>query len=1631
MAPSDNTFMKHKNSNRSKKDQVGGKGKKSKSRDKSKSETKSNKADGFSSDIFQEINRLDISKIVTKDLFRLADLFFYREFQIYKHALDSYNWLLDEAIKRYLLEGNHVFSEILEDDILYRNKLKYTNIRYQSPTFNNKVDPLYPSDARYRSMTYSVTLYADVTQYLEKEKMSGKGKVEVIKVGKTEKGVQIGHIPLMLRSKYCNLTVHGDVDDKECNYDPGCYFIVNGTEKVVISQDRIKENTPHVFLKKDSSSKYYVVQVKSRPYDPFEPEQTITVRLKKDGQMTIRVPIMAEVDVFALFRALGVESGRDIINCITADETDPMLGNIIKAGLDKCVDDKGNHITTREKAYDYLISKLRVIPKTSNTSIRNKMEQNRLNLTRQLKKNFLPHISGSLKKKAMYLGFMLNKLIRTSLGIIPLSDRDSYQNKRVDTVGALMLELFQTQMRKQTGEISKFFNSRTDDYNNPYIIIGNIKPSTIEQGIKAALSTGAWIRKKGVAQMVQRLTYLHFISFLRRIDAPSGDKQNSKLTSPRFLHPSSTGLLCPVQTPESANVGLNKHLNLLTSISIINKDTYDAIRTFILKSKEVKSVTNVPYKKLKYMYKLFLNGDWVGMLDGIGPKGLDINNSPPAIKFYEKFLKKKHQKVFNPEVVSIVLDTSELEIKIYCDSGRMYRPVLRVGPNNVLNLKKEHIEKISLDKMSSNKITDWDEFTSVYPDVIDYIDMEEQPGMMIADKISTLNKEHVKMYKSRNYKFKGKSETDIVNRYNQNHFVRYTHCEIHPSLLVGEISVNIVFMDSNQAPRNVFQYSQARQAMGTYATNYRDRMDISHILYNPQKQVVTTRGSKYINSHILAFGINAIVGIATYTGFNQEDSLIMNETSLDRGMFRSTFIRKYSSSITKNQTTSDDDKFMKPDPKKTARMKAGSYEKLNVMGYVPPETKVQNGDILFGKVKPMVQNTNSTSEKEWSDESESYRMIPSGVVDRVQIGIVNPDSGETRKMTVRSERFVHVGDKFSCYTPDHEILTESGWIPIADVTKEHKVACLMNGDTLEYHTPKKIQEYDCDEDIYYVKSNHVDLRVTLNHRMYVGSRDKKRWGIVEASECLGKQRCYKKNVENFVPRKYKKIKTTKKGRYFILPAADGKKKKKLEMEYWLKMFGIWMAEGCVVNNTVCYAAHKKRVRDCLDECSKKLKIKFGCTAYCEEEDCYKVYRIYSKRYSNVFRKYSVGAVNKHLPKWAWYLTREEARWFIHGMVLGDGHTMKNGTRRYDTSSKQFANDFQRLCLHAGYSCNIAVKYKAGRVAVIKKKGREGETITSTADAYRMTIIEKQNTPLVNKNVAAGKQLDGKVKYTGKVHCCTVPGDGIVYVRRNGVAVWCGNSNHGQKGTCGIQLPASSMPHTKHGIRPDIILNPNAIPSRMTIGQIIECMVGKNACLRRMQADGTPFEERDVEDVRKQLGELGYDPNGVEEMYNGFTGRKMNIPIFIGPTYYCRLKHMVEDKIHARARGPKTMLTHQALEGRSRDGGLRVGEMERDSLIAHGMSRFLKEKLMDSSDPYATYVCGQCGLFAQRYLNESSERQPRHTDVYWCRKCDNYNDVHRVMLPYACKLMFQELMAMAVAPRIRIERPDHHPNKNDN
>jgi hypothetical protein len=562
----------------------------------------------------------------------------------------------------------------------------------------------------------------------------------------------------------------------------------------------------------------------------------------------------------------------------------------------------------------------------------------------------------------------------------------------------------------------------------------------------------------------------------------------------------------------------------------------------------------------------------------------------------------------------------------------------------------------------------------------------------------------------------------------------------------------------------------------------------------------------------------------------------------------------------------------------------------------------------------------------------------SGYVDKVYKNR-NGEGYSFVKIRVRKDRIPEIGDKFSCYSDDTDILTDKGWINFKELTMDYKVASLMDdGVTMSYTKPLEVMSYDFKGNMYKVESNQVDLLVTPNHRMYVGNRGGENFGFKLAEEAYGKRWTYKKNIENYIPSVEGRPAelsyinsagvTVAEPQAFILKGDDTKDDISVPINDWLLLFGIWIAEGCISGGSVRYAAHKERVRNELDRIGLSSNITFGLCKDSKDDVDYNSYRIYGKVFVGYFTPLSVGSTNKTLPEWTWYLTPEQCRTLINGMMLGDGHTMANGTRRYDTSSIRLANDFQRLCLHAGYSTNISLKYLAGHESIVKKEGREGEIIKSTVDAYRLTIIESQNTPLVNKNITktGENRHDSWQEYDGKVYCCRVDGPGAIYVRRNKVPVWSGNSRHGQKGTMGMILNPEDMPQTASGIVPDIIINPHAIPSRMTIAQLMETLLSKIGCMTGCLGDGSPFNATTVEDLATILRDkYGMEPHGNEIMYNGYTGRMMETSIFVGPCYYQRLRHCAADKQHSRASGPLVMLTRQPAEGRARDGGLRFGK----------------------------------------------------------------------------------------------------------
>jgi DNA-directed RNA polymerase II subunit RPB2 len=436
------------------------------------------------------------------------------------------------------------------------------------------------------------------------------------------------------------------------------------------------------------------------------------------------------------------------------------------------------------------------------------------------------------------------------LGRQELDDRDALHNKRIEQPGILLGQLFRQNWKKMLNEIGKLFAKKNTSDENPINIINQIKPAIIEQGIKTALATGIWgmnKTKKGVAQSLQRLSWPQFISYLRRVMAPSLDASTTKVTSIRQGQNLQAQFLCIAETPEGAKIGIVKSLAMTATISNQNTSQYEIINA-ILKTTPMKHPADIDPLQMKSYTKIFMNGDWIGVC-----KLKDTNDT-------YNLLKNKRKDGVIDKFTSIYLDFSKREIKIYFDGGRLIRPLLIVD-NNKLGISDEIMEDVEKELISKDYAKGWKRLLAKYKNLVEYEDIESSNYIMCADRHYRLNEvEDNRLRKVENV------EANKINRYGEYRWVKYTHCDFHAWTQLGIIAGNIPFSNHNHSGRNIIHFSQAKQAISIFLTSYKDRMDISQILYYPQVPIVTTKTMEYNNCLDLPYGENAIVAIASYNG---------------------------------------------------------------------------------------------------------------------------------------------------------------------------------------------------------------------------------------------------------------------------------------------------------------------------------------------------------------------------------------------------------------------------------------------------------------------------------------------------------------------------------------------------------------------------------------------------------------------------------------------------------------------------------------------------------------------------------------------------------------------------------------------
>ncbi|KAH9081691.1 DNA-dependent RNA polymerase II second largest subunit [Lactarius deliciosus] len=917
----------------------------------------------------------DGEEITQEDCWTVISSFF-EEKGLVRQQLDSFDEFVQNSMQELVEENADLVLDQADQhsghdsDVTRRYELHFGQIYLSRPTItemDGSVVPVFPQEARLRNLTYSAPIYLEVFRKFsigredpdgQPGDMNWETELEDKPQADNPK-VWIGKLPIMLRSTFCILSGLGErelYDLNECPYDSGGYFIINGSEKVLIAQERMATNHVYVFAKAQPSPINFLAEIRSavekggKTISQFQVKMFHRNQEKTSGNvMKATIPyIKVDIPIWVVFRALGVMSDRDILEHICYDMQDMQMLEMLKP----CIDD-GFVIQDRDIALDFIGNRGTTTGLSRERRIRYAQEI--------LQKEMLPHVS---------------MLLLAAMERRELDDRDHFGKKRLDLAGPLLANLFRMLFRKLTRDVYRHLQKCVETHKEFNLNLA-IKHNTITNGLKYSLATGNWgdqkkamSAKAGVSQVLNRYTYASTLSHLRRCNTPLG--REGKIAKPRQLHNTHWGMVCPAETPEGQACGLVKNLALMATISVgsMSGPIIDFLEEWGLESLEENAHSST------LTTKVFVNGVWMG-----------VHRDPTNLIETLKKLRRKDD--VHPEV-SIVRDIRERELRLYTDPGRVCRPLFIVEDQQLV-LQKKHVRWLNQGTTDEGEDFKWQHLAK--SGVIEMLDAEEEETVMICmtpEDLETarLQGRGIQSIASTNADFDPAARLKPSPGKSSPHI--WTHCEIHPSMILGICASIIPFPDHNQSPRNT-------KAMGIYLTNFLVRMDtMANILYYPQKPLAT---------YPLPAGQNAIVAILCYSGYNQEDSVIMNQSSIDRGLFRSIYYRSYMD-LEKRSGVTPLEEFEKPTRETTLRMKHGTYDKLEDDGL----------DIIIGKTAPLPPDNEELGQRTRThnrrDVSTPLKSTENGIVDQVLI-TTNSEGQKFVKIRVRSSRIPQIGDKFA------------------------------------------------------------------------------------------------------------------------------------------------------------------------------------------------------------------------------------------------------------------------------------------------------------------------------------------------------------------------------------------------------------------------------------------------------------------------------------------------------------------------------------------------------------------------------------------------------------------------------------------
>lgn len=857
-------------------------------------------------------------------VWNVIDLYF-RERGLVFHKLEPYDLFLED-VKKIVRNAQPLTFEDKNSTNIYQ--YTFDNVCIIPPVIT-------PQTARLRNMDYTVSVTATLIQTFTSLKTS---------IQTVHHNIKICELPLMLKSRYCHMFGKNSnelIEIGECPEDIGGYFIINGKERVIVDQERIEYNRIQVRVpQKPSEKKNYKMMAEIRSVVVRGSKPAFTkIFIEPSLNIICQLPGLKEaIQIGTILHACGAICGHWGIN----EDSSEYIRQMIFGNDDLTSDFELTEILDT-LLYNSKGSRnsscIDQIGGLSNASI--SKDQREEFVSQLIRNEILLHLP--IDVKTFFLAYMTRRMIMVFLGRQKEDDRDHFANKRIDTDGKLLEDLFRGFFEKYIENVSMKLASHPNNIN----IFE--REFVITQEVHGCMSKGNWgiqkigYQKVGVCQLLTRLNYTSALSHMRRVT--SNRSAESRALRLRYLHGSQWGIFDPAETPEGPNAGILKNFSVAGHVTSGTSE----IPIFNALKKIPEFCPDITIRNCHFP-KVFLNGNWIGTTQTPGmvvAKLRDYRNK--GILHYD---------------TSISYKNADKELVIYCDSGRCSRPLF-VVKNGKLTIDSQTVSSSS-----------WHDL--ITKGCIQYVDTTEE-------------------------------QTSLISTWANQLMPKSHYCEIHPALLLGVCCSIIPWPNCNQGPRNSYSSNMTKQSIGVFCSNFLQRFDTSaYILHYPQRPLVVPKMSKYFAYNTLPCGINATVAIMCYTGFGQEDSVILNKGAVDRGLFTITVYKTYTAEE-KNQENQTIETIEPPEgfagEKGVDRGK--NYLKLDSRGIIKEGSTVEENDVIIRKT---IRRDGKNSER--SDASIIHKLEEKGFVDKVYI-TKNAEGNTLVKVRVGFNRLPIMGDKFA------------------------------------------------------------------------------------------------------------------------------------------------------------------------------------------------------------------------------------------------------------------------------------------------------------------------------------------------------------------------------------------------------------------------------------------------------------------------------------------------------------------------------------------------------------------------------------------------------------------------------------------